>query len=45
MKEVIQNRTNNEIQIVLDYYNNDVGKAITAFLNGINLFFDTFSNF
>lgn len=33
VKEVIQNRTNNEIQIVLEYYNNDVGKVITAFLN------------
>ena len=35
VKEVIQNRPNDEIQIVLSYYDLNVSKTINAFLNGI----------
>jgi hypothetical protein len=38
VKEVIQNRTDADIIKVLEMLDNDVGRAIDAFINGITLF-------
>ena len=36
---MIQNRSNNDIQIVLEHFNYDVGKTINAFIEGKHFIF------
>lgn len=35
VKEVIQSKSDNDIIKVLEYFENDVGKTIDAFINGL----------